>query len=145
VLPADHYRERLEDDKTQAMLVQSAQLLRRLPYTVRESTTVAEVIGSLSGAQMPRVHDRGRPAGLLVPLRAAALPGRATICLIAAPGAPDAWYRGLVRCYDGPEALFVLRASANVPRGGAAALGPLAGPGGRLVLGGFSGAGALAY
>ncbi len=145
VLSAVHDRERLEDDKTQAMLVQSAQLLRRLPYTVRESTTVAEVIGSLSGAQMPRVHDRGRPAGLLVPLRAAALPGRATICLIAAPGAPDAWYRGLVRCYDGPEALFVLRASANVPRGGAAALGPLAGPGGRLVLGGFSGAGALAY
>jgi hypothetical protein len=145
VLSAVHDRARLEDDKTQAMLAQSARLLRRLPYTVRESTTVAEVLGSLSGAELPRLHDRALPEGLLVPLRAAALPGTATICLIAAPGAPDAWYRGLVRCYDGPEALLVLRASAEVPRGGAAALGPFAGPGRRLVLGGFSGAGAIAY
>lgn len=145
VLSAVHDRERLEDDRTQSLLTQSARLLRRLPYMVRESTTVAEVLGSLGDAEPPRLHDRGRSDGLLVPLRPAALPDRATICLIAAPGAPDAWYHDLVRCYDGPEALLVLRASAQVPRGGAAALAPSAGPGARLVLGGFSGAGAIAY
>ncbi|MGW4025236.1 condensation domain-containing protein [Streptomyces sp. NPDC005009] len=144
VLSAVHDRERLEDNKTRAMLVQCARLLRRLPSTAQEETTVADVIGSLSGAEMPRVHDRGRPGSPLVPLRAATLPGKATICLIAAPGTPDAWWRGLVRCYAGSEALFVLRASPDV-RGGAAALGPLVGQGGRLVLGGFSGAGAIAY
>lgn len=145
VLSEVHDRARLEDDRTQTMLAQSARLLRRLPYTVRESTTVAEVLGSLSDAELPRLHDRALPEGLLVPLRAAALPGTATICLIAAPGAPEAWYRELVRCYDGPEALLVLRASTEVRRDGAAALGPFLGPGGRLVLGGFSGAGAIAY
>lgn len=145
VLSAVHDRERLEDDRTRAMLAQSARLLRGLPGTVREETTVADVIGSLSGAQMPRMHDRGGPGNPLVPLRAAALPGRATVCLVAAPGAPDTWCHGLVRCYDGPEALFVLRSSADAPGRGAAVLGPVVGPGGRLVLGGFSGAGAIAY
>ncbi|MFF3941624.1 condensation domain-containing protein [Streptomyces phaeofaciens] len=145
VLSAVHDRERLEDDKTRAMLTQSARLLRQLPSTVQERTTVADVIGSLGDAEMPRMYDRGGPGSPLVPLRAAALPGRATICLVAAPGAPDTWCHGLVRCYDGPEALFVLRVSADGPRGGAAALGPVAGPGSRLVLGGFSGAGAIAY
>jgi hypothetical protein len=144
-LSAVHDRERLEDDRAQAMLVHSARLLRRLPHTVREFTTVAEVIGPLGGEQLPRLYDRPGPASRLLPLRAAASPGRATICLVAAPGAHQAWWRTLVRCYDGPEALFVLRAAADGPRGGAAALGPLAGPGGRLVLGGISGAGAIAY
>ncbi|MEU6381110.1 condensation domain-containing protein [Streptomyces sp. NPDC046909] len=146
VLSAVHDRERLEDDKTQAMLVEGARLLRRLPYGVRESTTVGEVIGALGDPELPRVHDRAQAEGLLVPLRPATLPGRATLCLVAAPGAPDAWHHALVRSYDGPEALFVLRASAaDVPGAAAAALGPVAGPGGRLVLGGFSGAGAIAY
>ncbi|MET8944922.1 condensation domain-containing protein [Streptomyces sp. NPDC004542] len=149
VLSAVHDRERLEDDKTQALFAQSAGLLRRLPSTVRESTTVAEVLDSLDGLAMPRLHERRTPregvAGMLLPLRAAAVPGVATICLVTAPGAPEAWYRGLVRCYDGPEELVVLRASAAVTRHGAAALAPVAGAGGRLVLGGFSGAGAVAY
>ncbi|MGW2233332.1 condensation domain-containing protein [Streptomyces sp. NPDC001759] len=145
VLSAVHDRERLDDDETQAMLAQGARLLRRMPYTVHESTTVGEVIDSLRDTKLPRVHDRGRPENLLVPLRAPALRGRATICLVAAPGAPDTWYRALERCYDGPEALYVLRTSADAPRGGAAALAPVAASGGRLVLGGFSGAGAIAY
>ncbi|MFJ4467399.1 condensation domain-containing protein [Streptomyces sp. NPDC089424] len=145
VLSAVHDRERLEDDKTRAMLAQSARLLRILPATVRERTTVADVIGSLSGVEMPRMHEGGGPGSPLVPLRAAALPGRATICLVAAPGAPDTWCHRLVRHYDGPEALFVLRAPADASGGGVAALGPVAGPGTRLVLGGFSGAGAIAY
>lgn len=142
VLSAVHDRELLEDDRTRALLVESAGLLRRLPATVREGTTVADVIGSLSGAGMPRMHARLGHGNRLVPLRAAAAPGRAAVCLVAAPGAPEGWYRGLVRCYDGPEALYVLRAPADTLRGGAALV---AGQGGRLVLGGFSGAGAIAY
>ncbi|MFI6644627.1 condensation domain-containing protein [Streptomyces sp. NPDC050504] len=145
VLSAVHDRERLADDRTRAMLVQSTGLLRRLPSSVREGTTVAEVIGPLSAAELPRVHERHGPGSRLVRLRAAALPGRAAVCLVAAPGAPDTWYGDLVRCYEGPEALFALGVPVDAARDGAAAVGRVAGPADRLVLGGFSGAGAVAY
>ncbi|MGW1278672.1 condensation domain-containing protein [Streptomyces tsukubensis] len=144
VLSAVHDRERLADDRTRAVLAHTARLLRTLPRTAGPGTTVAEVIGSLDGTDLPRLHDRPAPASLLVPLRPAAPAGRAVICLVAAPGAPADWCRALLHAYDGPEALFVLRTPADVPRG-AAALAPVTGPGSRLVLGGFSGAGAIAY
>ncbi|MFI8952452.1 condensation domain-containing protein [Streptomyces sp. NPDC053750] len=146
-LTSVHDRARLPDDTVRAVLSQAARLLRRLPYTVRESTTVAEVLGSLPDEEVLRLYDRPArtaPAAWL-PLRPAARPGAATVCLIAAPGAPDGWYRGLLRCYDGPEALAVLRAGADPTPGETAALASLAPAPGRLVLGGFSGAGAIAY
>ncbi|MEW1552155.1 condensation domain-containing protein [Streptomyces tsukubensis] len=143
VLSAVHDRERLEDEGTRTTLLQSAGLLRRLPSVVGEKTTVAELIGPLSGAAMPRVHDRDGPGDRPLLLRAATLPSRATVCLVAAPGAPETWYHGLLRCYEGPEALFVLRAPPDPAHAGTAR--PPAGRPGRLVLGGFSGAGAVAY
>jgi hypothetical protein len=146
-LTAVHDRARLPDGTVRAVLSQTARLLRRLPYTVGESTTVAEVLDPLAGEETLRLYDRpARTAAAgWVPLRPAAVPGAGTVCLIAAPGAPGGWYRGLLRCYDGPEALAVLRTDAHLTRGDTTALASLAAVPGRLVLGGFSGAGAIAY
>jgi hypothetical protein len=65
------------------------------------------------------------------------------VCLIDVPGAPRTGHWELVRHYRGPEALMTLRFLGQdaVPAG---ALAGLARSRGRLVLGGYSGAGAVA-
>ncbi|MGW7081807.1 condensation domain-containing protein [Streptomyces sp. NPDC054866] len=146
LLTAVHDRGRLRDDHARGMLAHSARLLRELPDGVEHSTTVAEALGCLAGADVPRLHEHpaGQDTQRLVWLREAARPGAGAVCLIAPPGAPDRSHAALARWYQGPEAVTVLRVDpARVP-GAAAALRPLLAAGGRLVLGGFSGAGALA-
>ncbi|MFI9583700.1 condensation domain-containing protein [Streptomyces sp. NPDC052236] len=146
VLTSVHDRGRLHDDQVAKMLAHSARLLRELPGGARESTTVAEALSGLAGADAPRIHDHpaGPAARRLVRLRGAARPGAGTICLIAPPWTPDSRHAELARCYQGPEALTALRADTAGVRERLAALRPLLADGERLVLGGFSGAGALA-
>jgi hypothetical protein len=66
------------------------------------------------------------------------------VCLLDVPGAPRTGHWELVRHYRGPEALTALRLTAGEEAAQAGALGCLARSGGRLVLGGYSGVGALA-
>ncbi|MCT9011763.1 peptide synthase condensation domain-containing protein, partial [Streptomyces rhizosphaerihabitans] len=60
------------------------------------------------------------------------------------PGAPRTGHGELVRHYRGPEALTALRHTVGEEAARAGALAGLARSCGRLVLGGYSGAGALA-
>ncbi|MFF9220998.1 condensation domain-containing protein [Streptomyces viridosporus] len=139
-------RGRLHDDHAAQMLAQSARLLRELPGSAGDSTTVAEALSTLADADAPRLYDRPTAAvdRRLVRLRGAARPGAVTVCLIAPPGTPLDRYADLARHYQGPEALTVLRADvARMPEA-VEALRPLLAAGARPVLGGFSGAGALA-
>ncbi|MDN0197925.1 condensation domain-containing protein [Streptomyces sp. S.PNR 29] len=145
VLTAVHDRGRLHDDQVAQMLAHSAQLLRQLPAAA-ETITVAGALAHLAGTDIPRLHD-DRPAGShrrLRRLRPAARPGAATICLIAPPGYDDSRHSALARHYTGPEAVTTLRADvARLPLL-LTALQPLLQAGEPLILGGFSGAGALA-
>lgn len=82
----------------------------------------------------------------LVTLRHAAHPDAGAVCLVQSPGIPRSLYDRLARAYRGPEEIVLLPS----PPGGAAhagfrALRPLAEAGRLLVLGGFSGCGAVAY
>lgn len=146
VLTSVHDRGRLHDDQVAQMLAHSARLLRELPGRARESTTVAEALSGPADADVPRIHDHppGPAARRLVRLRPAARPGAGTICLIAPPWTPDSRHAELARCYQGPQALTALRADTAGVRESLEALRPLLAADERLVLGGFSGAGALA-
>ncbi|MFG2503238.1 condensation domain-containing protein [Streptomyces sp. NPDC048441] len=149
VLTSVHDRARIEDDLAAAMLAQSARLLRELPHTAGERTTVAEVLATLSGVDVPRTHDRpghfGAASSPLVPLRAARVPGAGTVCLVTPPGAPGLCHTGLAGLYGGPQALASIRPTVDNAEEYAEALRSLLDAGGPLVLGGFSGAGAIAY
>ncbi|MEV2255663.1 condensation domain-containing protein [Streptomyces sp. NPDC050147] len=149
VLTSVHDRVRIEDDKAAAMLAQSARLLRELPHTAGERTTVAEVLSTLSGADAPRTHERpahfGAASSPVLPLRAAMAPGAGTVCLITPPGAPGRCHTGLVALYGGPQALASIRPTVDNAEEYAKALRLLREAGDPLVLGGFSGAGAIAY
>ncbi|EPH39674.1 hypothetical protein STRAU_7250 [Streptomyces aurantiacus JA 4570] len=145
VLSAVHDRARLHDDQAAQLLAHSARLLRELPAGADESTTIAQALSPLARTTAPRLYPRAplAPQRLLA-LRGAARPGAGTICLIAPPGTPEHCHSDLARRYQGPQALSVLRAdAARIPEC-LRALAPLLAPGERLVLGGFSGAGALA-
>jgi hypothetical protein len=147
VLTSVHDRGRLHDDQVAQMLAHSAQLLRQLPAGASDTTTVAQALSELAGADdAPRLHAHPAPTAgrRLIRLRQATRPGAPTICLIAPPGMPDSRHTDLARHYTGPEALTVLRADvARLPEL-MQALRPLLTAGPRLILGGFSGAGALA-
>ncbi|MFC8131337.1 condensation domain-containing protein [Streptomyces sp. NPDC057302] len=149
VLTSVHDRARIEDDKAAAMLAQSARLLRQLPHTAGEQTTVAEVLTTLDDMDVPRLHglpeQLGDAPGPLVPLRAALAPGAGTVCLITPPGAPGGCHSGLAGLYGGPQALASIRPTADNAEQYARVLRALLDAGDPLVLGGFSGAGAIAY
>ncbi|MGW5869088.1 condensation domain-containing protein [Streptomyces sp. NPDC055239] len=149
VLTSVHDRVRIEDDKAAAMLAQSARLLRELPHTAGERTTVAEVLSTLSGADVPRIHGLpehlGAASSPLVQLRAAMVPGAGTVCLVTPPGAPGLCHTGLAGLYGGPQALASIRPTADNTEEYAKVLRSLLDTGDPLVLGGFSGAGAIAY
>lgn len=146
VLTSVHDRARLADGQAEAMLSRSAQLLRELPWAAGESTTVAAVLDMLRGSDVPRMHEPpAEPGGPLAPLRAGARPGAGTVCLIAPPGARDTCHARLVEEYEGPHAIVALRATPDNTGDCARALRPLLDTGAPLVLGGFSGAGAVAY
>ncbi|MFJ3309397.1 condensation domain-containing protein [Streptomyces sp. NPDC086549] len=150
VLTLAYDRDLVDGGAARVLLAHTARLLRLLPCRAGAATTVGNVLEWLSGAVVPRVPDGAGPASgpsaaPLVPLRLASVPSGVTVCLVDVPGAPRTGHWELVRHYRGPEALTALRLTAA--EGGAraaAALGALAGSGDRLVLGGYSGAGALA-
>ncbi|WP_329374978.1 condensation domain-containing protein [Streptomyces sp. NBC_01483] len=143
VCTAVHDRALLDEEAAAELLVQSALLLRELPSEADEFTTVAEVLKLLEGRAVPRMAEtsgagRDNP---LVTLRAAGQGQEraGTICLIPPPGAPATCYDLLTHTYAGPEEVLVLAADADGAQHALAAHGT----GRLLLLGGFSGAGAL--
>ncbi|MEV0323686.1 condensation domain-containing protein [Streptomyces sp. NPDC050658] len=149
VLSAVHDRARLGDDQVAQLIAHSARLLRQLPDSAGEDTTIAQALAPLTvpaGTDPPRLHDPlpDRVGGRLAWLREAREPGAAVVCLIAPPAAGDAGHGELARRYGGPEALTALCAHPARLSQCLAALRPLLGARQRLVLGGYSGSGALA-
>ncbi|MEU5599874.1 condensation domain-containing protein [Streptomyces sp. NPDC020298] len=150
VLTCAYDRDLVDGGAARVLLEHTVRLLRLLPRRAGTATTVADALEWLQGAAVPRVPDGAGPSAYrslmpLVPLRSASVPSAATVCLVDVPGAPRTGHWELVRHYRGPEALTALRLTAaeGGPRA-AAALGALSRSGTRLVLGGYSGAGALA-
>ncbi|MEU3794799.1 hypothetical protein AB0F07_34245 [Streptomyces fructofermentans] len=142
-LTAVHDRALLGEDTAAALLAHGVRLLRELPASAGESTTVRQILDLLPPTPPPamtRALGAGRRSGLLT-LRGARQEGAGTICLIPPPGAPASCYDHVARLYPGPQELLVL-----VPGPGPGPVRPaLCGLGpGHLLLGGFSGAGALA-
>ncbi|MFF8933114.1 condensation domain-containing protein [Streptomyces longwoodensis] len=158
VVTTVHDRALLDEDAAAELLVQSAMLLRELPLRAEEFTTVAEALKLLEGRAVPRMADTFAPGphDTLRTLRAAAAPQAGTICLIPPPGTPANCYDLLPPAHRGPQELLVLppppptahTAEAAGAAGvlDAAARSALAAraQGRPLLLGGFSGAGALA-
>lgn len=145
VLTSVHDRGRLHDGPPAVLLSQCIQLLRGLPGTIGESTTIGEVLSWLAEVEVPYLHDRpADPGRQLVLLRGAARAGSGTVCLVAPPGTSDRWHAEVARLCRGPEALAMLRVDPPRIRESLRVVGPLLASNGPLVLGGFSGAGALA-
>ncbi|MFF5499777.1 condensation domain-containing protein [Streptomyces aquilus] len=139
-----HDRDVLDEEAATELLVQSVLLLRELPLWARESTTVGEALKLLEGRAVPPMAEAAGagPDDPLVTLRAAREERAGTVCLVPPPGAPADCYDLLAQAYTGPRRLLVLTGGTDTDRA-LAALAAL--PGGRqLVLGGYSGAGALA-
>ncbi|MEV6963407.1 condensation domain-containing protein [Streptomyces sp. NPDC051207] len=137
-----HDRALLDEEAAAELLVQSAMLLQELPVWADEFTTVAEVLKLLEGRAVPRMADASR-AGRDDPLRtlrAAAVEEAGTICLIPPPGTPATCYDLLPPAHPGPQELLVLTTGADAARSALASRAT----GRSLLLGGFSGAGALA-
>jgi thioesterase domain-containing protein len=97
------------------------------------------------------------PADVLVPLRPAERPGAGTVHLVHPPGGQVACYAQLAHCYEGPEALVGIRdprvddpepehlSAEQLAELYFQALRPALDSGERIVLGGFSGGGVIAY
>ncbi|MFF3469215.1 condensation domain-containing protein, partial [Streptomyces sp. NPDC002619] len=154
VLTCAYDRDLVDGGAARLLLAHTARLLRLLPQRARAATTVGDVLQWLTHTVVPQVPDGAGPftgpfaagaATPLVQLRSATLPSAGTVCLVGVPGAPRTGHGELVRHYRGPEALTALRlTAAGDGARAAAAIGTLARSGNRLVLGGYSGAGALA-
>lgn len=140
VLTGVYDRALFDADAATELLARCAMLLRTLSVSAGEDTTVGEVLRLLEDGPVPHPARRSRP---LVTLREAAHDGAGTICLIPPPGAPTTCYDLLSDLYPGPEELLVLRTRARGAAGARDALAARA-TGRSLLLGGFSGAGALA-
>ncbi|MCC5480885.1 condensation domain-containing protein [Streptomyces barringtoniae] len=136
----------VDDGAARTLLAHTVRLLRLLPDAATEATTVGDVLARLPDAVTPRVPDgpAAPDTAPLASLRGATAPTAATVCLVDVPGAPRTGHWELVRHYHGPEALTSLRLTAGEDTDPAVALGRLARSPGRLVLGGYSGSGALA-
>jgi hypothetical protein len=141
VLTGVHDRDVIDDEAAAELLMQSALLLRELPLWAGESTTVAAAVKLLEGRAVPQMAEVSGEGGdePLLTLRTAGQEQAGTICLIPPPGAPATCYDLLAHAYAGPQELLVLTGDADRARPALAARGT-----GRLLLGGFSGAGALA-
>ncbi|MGW4925352.1 condensation domain-containing protein [Streptomyces parvulus] len=136
------------------VLNDSASLLTEMPYLPADSTTVAELLRMLSTAPAapgsapagpPPATPPGTPAEPpLVPLRPATAPGAGTVCLVQTPGLPRTRYERLAEAYRGPEAVTLLRPTADTADGGHTARHPLPDTGPLLVLAAFSGGGTAA-
>ncbi|GGT43229.1 hypothetical protein GCM10010271_53950 [Streptomyces kurssanovii] len=99
----------------------------------------------------------GGAASVLVPLRPARRPGAGTVHLVHPPGGQVACYAQLAAGYPGPEALVGIRdprvddpepqyrSTEQLAEHYLQALAPVLESGERIVLGGFSGGGVIAY
>ncbi|MFE6286044.1 condensation domain-containing protein [Streptomyces sp. NPDC057877] len=130
-----------DEDSAAALLAHSALLLRALPRSAGESTTVQHALDLLADRPVPRPapHPEAVP-GPLTLLRAAR-PGleAGTVVLIPPPGAPADCYETLARTYRGPQQLLLLtRPRPGPPR---TLTPPARGP---VLLAGYSGSGHLA-
>ncbi|MFE1288228.1 condensation domain-containing protein [Streptomyces sp. NPDC058751] len=146
VLTCAYDRGLVEEATARTLLAHTVRLLRLLPATAGRTTTVADVLARMPATPTPPVPD-GPPAvdpAPLVLLRGTPTPAAATVCLLDVPGTPPTGHRELVRHYRGPEALTALRLSAGLLPAHARRLARLARSSGRLVIGGYSGTGALA-
>ncbi|MFG3207865.1 condensation domain-containing protein [Streptomyces sp. NPDC048192] len=146
VLTCAYDRDLVDGGTARTLLAHTARLLRLLPGAATAGTTVGDVLALLPDAATPRVPDgpAARDAAPLLPLRGASAPTAATVCLLDVPGAPRTGHRELLRHYRGPEALTALRVTTGGETAQTGALAALARSCDRLVLGGYSGAGALA-
>ncbi|MEU9137030.1 condensation domain-containing protein [Streptomyces sp. NPDC048404] len=146
VLTCAYDLDLVDSGTARTLLAHTVRLLRLLPVTANAATTVADVLAWMPRTATPRVPDgpAAHDATPLVALRGASAPTAATVCLLDAPGAPHSGHRELVRHYRGPEALTALRLTAGRQDAQADVLARLARSAGRLVLGGYSGTGALA-
>ncbi|KUF19101.1 condensation domain-containing protein [Streptomyces silvensis] len=149
VLTAVHDRSRLPDDTAAALLARSARLLRQLPLIAGEHTTVAQALaglGTTAHTDAPLLYDPPPAAAPgLARLRPPRQDGAGTLCLISSPGTPASCQDALARHYPGPEALMALHPdAARVPHC-LPLLTPHLEAGTPLILGAFSGAGALAW
>ncbi|MFB7043192.1 MULTISPECIES: condensation domain-containing protein [unclassified Streptomyces] len=137
-----HDRARVADADASECLAQLLRLLRDLPLAVEGSTPVEEVLGLLEGRPVPRMAHR--PPSSLRLLRPGAGPGAGVICLIPPPGSPENCYDVLARDHRGPQTLATVTAPADATAC-LTALGPALAAREPVLLGGYSGAGALAY
>ncbi|MFJ8547240.1 condensation domain-containing protein [Streptomyces sp. NPDC093586] len=147
------------------VLTHSALLLGELPYLPGDSTTVADLLRLLAGAdgmagrrpapqedpdpvgprRPSRAPGTGEGADLpLVSLRLAADPGAGIVCLVQTHDTPRSRYERLAAAYRGPESIVLLRSVPGGARARHNALRPLADGGGLLVLCAFSGGGSAA-
>ncbi|QDY75201.1 condensation domain-containing protein [Streptomyces qinzhouensis] len=144
ILTGVYDRALFDADTVAQLLAQSVMLLRTISASADEDTTVGEVLELLGDRAVPRPaqDSPARREGLLLTLRAARHNRAGTICLIPPPDAPTTCYGPLSDLYSGPQELLVLDAGAGADdaRDALAAHGA----DGPLLLGGFSGAGALA-
>ncbi|MFJ9343631.1 condensation domain-containing protein [Streptomyces sp. NPDC101733] len=139
-------RSRIADAEAAAALDRTARLLREFPVLVDGATPVGEVLNSLEGPPATEPQEPApapRPGGPRV-LRAAARPDAGTILLVPPPTAPEACYDDLAQAYPGPEALTTVSAPTDAAAC-LAAVRPALAAGEPLLLGGFSGAGSVAY
>ncbi|MGQ4374332.1 condensation domain-containing protein [Streptomyces sp. SAS_267] len=146
VLTCAYDLDLVDSGTARTLLAHTVRLLRLLPVTANAATTVADVLAWMPRTATPRVPDgpAAHDTAPLVVLRGASAPTAATVCLLDAPGAPHTGHQELVRHYRGPEALTALRLTAGRQDAQADVLARLARSAGRLVLGGYSGTGALA-
>ncbi|WRZ87669.1 condensation domain-containing protein [Streptomyces sp. NBC_01007] len=136
--------ERVDRAAARWMLADCVRLLRALPRWANADTTVGQVLARLPAAPPPQPPPPAAAPEPLVRLRAQRAAGAGAVCLVQAPGAPVPDQQALARHHTGPQALAVLPAGAGTAPA-ARALRALTARGGRLALGGFCGAGALAY
>ncbi|MFI6149244.1 condensation domain-containing protein [Streptomyces sp. NPDC051109] len=145
VLTADSDRARLADADAARILEQTALLLRELPETDLHRATVADALTLLEGLPLPGAVAAPHPAApRLVTLRPAAYPGAGTVFLVPPPDAPAECYAGVARSHRGLQALVTLDAPADATAC-LEALRPFLTAGEPLLLGCFSGGGAVAY
>ncbi|MFF4102598.1 condensation domain-containing protein [Streptomyces sp. NPDC001903] len=145
VLTADSDRARLADADAARILAQTALLLRELPEADLRRITVADALTLLDGLPVPgAVAAPPAAAPRLVTLRPAAYPGAGTVLLVPPPDAPAECYAAVARAHRGLQALVTLDAPADATAC-LRALRPVLAAAEPLLLGCFSGGGAVAY
>ncbi|MFE7842525.1 condensation domain-containing protein [Streptomyces sp. NPDC057474] len=158
VSPGDHFFE------AGGHSLLAMRLLREINRRCGRTLRLDELLGHPRAGELARLltrepheHTGTQAANVLVPLRRAERPGAGTVHLVHPPGGQVACYAQLAHCYPGPEALVGIRdprvddpqptylSTEELAEHYLQALGPVLESGERIVLGGFSGGGVIAY